>query len=116
VVGDVRIIALPQSNVRAAGENGVFPATADDRSATLRLDHRVGPTASLSLRYHRRRHSSTGWQAVSCASPIHRCRHDPDVRGGAGGRTLESCLSSGGPSQTHATQISMGRALPFLSA
>jgi Carboxypeptidase regulatory-like domain/TonB dependent receptor-like, beta-barrel len=52
IVNNVRIIALPPTNPLAATENGVFPARADDRMATLRLDHRFASARALSLRYN----------------------------------------------------------------
>jgi hypothetical protein len=52
IVNNVRIIALPPSNVLAATENGVFPARADDRLATLRFDHRFDSQQTLSVRYN----------------------------------------------------------------
>jgi len=51
-VDNVRVIELPPSNILAASENGVFPATATDAMATLRLDHRLSPGNALSLRYN----------------------------------------------------------------
>ena len=50
-VDTVRVIALPASNPFAARENGAFPAEADNQTATARLDHRVGATNLLSVRY-----------------------------------------------------------------
>lgn len=51
-VHNVRVIALPPSNILAATENGVFPATATDAMATLRLDHRINAAHGLSIRYN----------------------------------------------------------------
>ena len=48
----VRIIALPPANPLAATENGIFPATSDDRMATVRIDHRLGARQAISLRYN----------------------------------------------------------------
>ena len=50
-VDTVRLIALPPSNPFARENNGTFPATADNQTAILRLDHRIGPTQSIALRY-----------------------------------------------------------------
>ena len=50
-VDTVRIIALPPSNPFASRENGVFPATTHNQTASARLDHRVSATHALSLRY-----------------------------------------------------------------
>jgi hypothetical protein len=52
IVNNVRIISLPPSNPLAVTENGVFPAKADDRMATLRLDQRIAASRVLSLRYN----------------------------------------------------------------
>lgn len=51
-VHNSRIIALPPSNVLAATENGIFPADATDRLATLRFDERLNPRHGLSVRYN----------------------------------------------------------------
>jgi hypothetical protein len=51
-VHNVRIIALPPTNVLAATENGLFPAESNDRMMTLRLDHRISAPHALSLRYN----------------------------------------------------------------
>jgi carboxypeptidase family protein len=50
-VDTVRIIALPATSRFAARENGVFPATSDDRMAVLKLDHRFSPAHSAFVRY-----------------------------------------------------------------
>jgi hypothetical protein len=50
-VDNVRIIALPPSNPLAATENGVFPAASDNWTTAARLDHRIGPAQTASLRY-----------------------------------------------------------------
>jgi len=50
-VDTVRLIALPSSNPFARENNGTFPATIDNQTAILRLDHRIGPTHGVALRY-----------------------------------------------------------------
>jgi hypothetical protein len=50
-VDTVRIIALPPSNPFAGENNGTFPATTDNQTGILRLDHRIGRTQSFALRY-----------------------------------------------------------------
>jgi Carboxypeptidase regulatory-like domain/TonB dependent receptor-like, beta-barrel len=50
-VDTVRIIALPASNPFARENNGTFPAQTDNQTGILRLDHRIGPTHGLALRY-----------------------------------------------------------------
>jgi carboxypeptidase family protein len=46
----VRIIALPLTNPFSTG-NGVFPAETDNETALTKLDHRIGNTHGLMLRY-----------------------------------------------------------------
>ena len=58
-VDTVRIIALPASSRFASRENGVFPATSDDRMAVLKLDHRFSPAHSTTLRY------AYAWQSIN---------------------------------------------------
>jgi hypothetical protein len=50
-VRTARIIALPASNPFAARENGVFPASATQRMAAARLDHRIARPHTALLRY-----------------------------------------------------------------
>ena len=58
-VDTVRIIALPASSPFASRENGVFPATSDDRMAVLKLDHRFSPAHSTILRH------AYAWQSIN---------------------------------------------------
>jgi hypothetical protein len=50
-VDTVRIIALPPANPFARDNNGTFPATIDNQTGILRLDHRINPAQSMALRY-----------------------------------------------------------------
>jgi carboxypeptidase family protein/TonB-dependent receptor-like protein len=50
-VDNVRLIALPPTNPLAATENGVFPAAGDNQTVAVRLDHRLNPSHTVSLRY-----------------------------------------------------------------
>ena len=50
-VDNVRLIALPAANPLAATENGVFPAAGDNQTIAVRLDHRLNPSQTLSVRY-----------------------------------------------------------------
>jgi hypothetical protein len=58
-VDTVRIIALPATSRFAARENGVFPATSDDRMAVLKLDHRFSAAHSAFVRHAYARQSVT---------------------------------------------------------
>jgi hypothetical protein len=50
-VRTARIIALPPSNPFATRENGIFPASATERMATARLDHRLSARHTALVRY-----------------------------------------------------------------
>ena len=50
-VDTVRIIALPPANPFARDNNGTFPATTDNHTGIVRLDHRISPTHGFALRY-----------------------------------------------------------------
>ena len=50
-VDTARIIAAHPASSRFARENGVFPATSDDRMSVLKLDHRFSPAHSALVRY-----------------------------------------------------------------
>ena len=50
-VDTVRIIALPPANPFARDNNGTFPATTDNHTGILRLDHRMSPAHGFALRY-----------------------------------------------------------------
>jgi hypothetical protein len=50
-VDTARIIAVFPAGSPFARENGVFPATSDDRMAVLRLDHRLSAAHSAFMRY-----------------------------------------------------------------
>ena len=63
-VETARIIALPATSRFAASENGVFPASSDDRMAVVRLDHRFSPDHSLFIRY------GSAWQSVIRSAPF----------------------------------------------
>jgi hypothetical protein len=58
-VDTVRIIALPATSRFAVRENGVFPATSDDRMAVLKLDHRFSAAHSAFVRY------AYAWQSIN---------------------------------------------------